>query len=80
MVAVATARQFRPMTAKNKRGFIDFHGLYVHPRRLSVEVGLNYSYLLKIFKGQRVPERRTAQKLAEALGITTNDFYVLLEG
>jgi hypothetical protein len=60
-------------------GFIRFGGYQINLNRLAQVERLNYSYLYRVFRGQRIPSMLYALTLARRLGMTLDTFYSHLE-
>lgn len=61
-------------------GFIVFDGHHVNLHRMAALFGLNYSYLWKIFRGDRVPSMAYAKQIGAALQYpSTLEFLAALE-
>lgn len=60
-------------------GFIVFDGWHVNLHRMAAQFGLNYSYLWKIFRGDRMPSLGYTTKIAAALDMRPLEFLAALD-
>lgn len=51
---------------------VKFRGEYINLKQISLDLGLNHSYLSRIFGGTRLPSVEYAKKLAPAFNISVD--------
>lgn len=56
-----------------------FCGVPLDMKRLASEQGFDYSYITRVFAGNRLPTTIYGEKLAAALGMTWPDLYLELK-